>query len=348
MGCTGSKAKETKTAEPGKTLLAAEPASAEALQEVCKTCGNKGRDILGKRCVCSYGQALVGPEVQLKVTIASAQALRNADFVGKSDPYCICEVLGKPDPNIQTAVVSDQLNPAWNFESVLAGYCVGNSLTFTVKDKDVLKSDDILGKATLTTAQIFPDGFEGEIQLTDAGAGVEAFLKVQVAVVHPKVKVTVVGARNLRNADMIGKSDPYCICEVQGKPSVQIVTPSVTDTLNPEWLHEAELVGYQIEDALIFTVKDKDPLKPDDFLGKVSVPFEAFTDSVFEGELQLTETQGELESFLKLKIELGGNSDNTETMNDTAEGTRPVTSPNDAAVNILVEEQASQGKTCFC
>merc|ERR1712125_218669 len=37
----------------------------------------------------------------------------------------------------------------------------------------------------------------------------------------PKVydlKMTIVGAKGVRSADMGGKSDPYCICMISGKP----------------------------------------------------------------------------------------------------------------------------------
>lgn len=333
MGCSGSKA--TKTAEPGKTLLAAESAAAEADS---KNSANKGPDYFGAA-------------VQLKITISNARSLRNADcaIAGKSDPYCTCEVSGKPESKIQTDIVSDKLNPEWNYESDLVGYCVGNSLTFVVMDKDPLKPDDILGKATLATSQFFPAGFDGEVPLAEAGEGVEAFLKVQVSVVHPQLKVNVVGAKNLRNADWVGKSDPYCRCEITGRPECGFETPSVTDNLNPEWKHQSLLDGYRAEDGLTFVVKDKDPAKPDDILGKVTVPFASFAEGTYEGELQLTETQNDLACFLNVKIEMGASVDTEEKAEVAlevalADAAAPVTAP----VDILVEEQPSQGKACFC
>merc|ERR1712176_279863 len=154
---------------------------------------------------------------------------------------------------------------------------------------DSLKPDDALGKVVLETSQFFPGGFDEEVPLTDCGPGIEAFLKLKIVVVHPKVRVTVKGAKALRNADWVGKSDPYCICEVAGKQDVKFMTPSVDDNLNPKWNHEGEVTGYQAPDALTFTVKDKDPLKPDDILGTVSLPYDSFKDG-YEGELNLTQT----------------------------------------------------------
>merc|ERR1712176_1384486 len=138
------------------------------------------------------------------------------------------------------------------------------------------KPDDFLGKVTLTTPQFFPNGFDAEVPLVEAGQGIEAFLTVKITIVHPKIQVSVLSARDLRNADWIGKSDPYCICEVVGKSDSKFETGSIAESLNPTWNHEAELVGYQIQDSITFTVKDKDPVKPDDILGRVSLPWQTF------------------------------------------------------------------------
>jgi len=300
--CKSTQQKEE--AQPNKTLLQG-GAVAES-ESMCKSCGNKGKDILGRRCACQYGQALVGPLAAVKVTIVSARSLRNADFVGKSDPYCECEIVGKPNSKFATAVIDDNLNPEWNHEAEITGYNVGDSLTFTVKDKDndLIKSDDFLGRVTLTTAQFFEAGFEGELPLSCAGKGVEAFLKVKVQLVQPKVWLTIISARGLRNADFIGKSDPYCICDIPGRTDVSMMTQVIENNLNPEWNHEAEIMGYRVEDDLTFTVKDKDTLKSDDVLGMVTLTCEQFIEAGFEGELQLSNA-GNTEAFLKVKIEIG-------------------------------------------
>merc|ERR1711920_985854 len=52
---------------------------------------------------------------------------------------------------------------------------------FIVKDKDPAKQDDVLGMATLTCEQFTEAGFEGELQLSNAGS-TEAFLKVRVEI----------------------------------------------------------------------------------------------------------------------------------------------------------------------
>ena len=91
---------------------------------------------------------------------------------------------------------------------------------------------------------------KGELALTGTGADDVAHLTVKVVIVHPFVKVTVIGARGLRNVDWVGKSDPYCICEVPGKPHVKFQTPAIDEQLNPEWHHTATVPGYCVEDPL--------------------------------------------------------------------------------------------------
>lgn len=224
-----------------------------------------------------------------------------------------------------------------------------------MRDKDPIKPDDFLGKVVLTTSQFFPDGFEAEVPLVEAGDGIEAFMKLSVVVVHPKVRVNVVSAKGLRNADWVGKSDPYCTIGILGKPDVKFDTVSVDDNLNPQWNHEAEVVGYQVEDSLTFTIKDKDPLKPDDILGSVSLPYESFKDAGFEGELQLAGTGEGIASFVQVKVELGEKVEqvveSVATPIDRAEKEGVVeeaASPIVSAVEITAATQSPQAKSCWC
>jgi len=118
-----------------------------------------------------------GPAV--KVEIASAKGLRNADFVGKSTPYCAVQLVGpKPESKLETKTHENFKEPVWEAKLEVPGYAPGDALFFTVKDKDMLV-DDILGKAVLTEAQV-KEGFDGELQLEEAGEGVQASIKVKV------------------------------------------------------------------------------------------------------------------------------------------------------------------------
>jgi len=277
----------------------------------------------------------------LRVTIESARGLRNADSIpGKSDPYCVGEIPGKHGSKFKTAVVSDLLDPVWHHTVEITGVDGNDSLSFAVWDKDVLTADDLLGRCTLGKQDVFPTGFEGELTLTSHkdGSGrhmgyltvaVEivrsyvvpkdaAATKVFVKPVHQTIErkmshmeeaiVQIISARDLRNADHApgtGISDPYCVCEVPGKPKSRIRTGVAKDTLAPEWNFEAHVPEYTHGDTLLFTVMDKD-LITSDFLGRGTLKAEELDG--YDGWLKLSCTghsdgQGE-RTAVRLKITL--------------------------------------------
>lgn len=137
----------------------------------------------------------VGPaEViqKLGVSIISARGLRNADNVkvmaeGLSDPYCTCEIPGKPHSKIQTHVVRDKLDPEWHYMADVRDFAEGDSLRFCVYDYDAGEEHgDLLGTVTLQSPQFYPAGFEGELALADAGEGIRAFLKISIVDVRER------------------------------------------------------------------------------------------------------------------------------------------------------------------
>jgi len=115
----------------------------------------------------------------LRMVIVGARGLRDADWVGKSDPYCVCEVLTKPDTKVQTPVIKNTLNPTWDHETEITRFQPGDILVFKVYDQDVGKSD-FLGTVSLESKQFYPGGFDGEVPLAEAGKGIEAFLKLKI------------------------------------------------------------------------------------------------------------------------------------------------------------------------
>jgi len=117
----------------------------------------------------------------VKLTIVSAKGLRKADWFGLSDPYCTVRIQQRPEQKYRTPVHAKTLDPVWNHEVEFTDYVVGDSLEFTVWDKDLLKPNDLLGKATLANQQFHPAGFEGDLPLSDAGNGIKASLRVRIA-----------------------------------------------------------------------------------------------------------------------------------------------------------------------
>lgn len=123
----------------------------------------------------------------LSVRILSANGLRKADWMGlvAGDPYCTCEVVGEAGgrgPVIQTGVALKSAHPVWNYEAAIADFALCESLLFTVWDKDYLKPDELLGRASLPSREFLASGWKGQLDLSEAGEGVLATLQVEVRV----------------------------------------------------------------------------------------------------------------------------------------------------------------------
>ncbi|CAJ1430158.1 unnamed protein product, partial [Effrenium voratum] len=104
---------------------------------------------------------------RVRILVSSAKNLKsNEQHLGKFDPYCQVEVEGKPRTKWQTKALPESLDPEWKEEREIADFAPGETLKFTVRDKDFgTKEDDILGVATLPSARFVPAGFEGDLQL---------------------------------------------------------------------------------------------------------------------------------------------------------------------------------------
>lgn len=119
----------------------------------------------------------------LQVKILSGKNLPNSDIpgvTGKSDPYCLCHLVGKPKTRLMSPTVRDNLNPAWNFTGEIPFYVQEDVLKFAVYDSDESKEDDLLGEATLPLKDLDSTGFTGELMLTKSGQGGKASIKIEV------------------------------------------------------------------------------------------------------------------------------------------------------------------------
>jgi len=280
---------------------------------------------------------------RLQITVESASNLYNADGIlaGKSDPYVIVEVPGQEIMKFQTQVISNELNPIWNYTGEIAGFMDGDILQFTVMDKDTWKSDSYLGKACLVASDIYPNGFHAEIALEESKTN--ATLSVMVVILgcdEPGVQentavmvtgeenmqqmvqgnmlvgqpqtlfVNIMNARGLYNADgfLAGKSDPYCICLVPGKEKSQFKTPTVNNCPDPEWNFTGTITDFEVGDTLEFQVWDSDTFpKPDDLLGKVTLSAEDFAahPEGLAGVLQLTGGKSQELGTLEVCVQVG-------------------------------------------
>lgn len=109
----------------------------------------------------------------LRIHVYSASGLPPADFNGKSDPFVMMQLTGKPQSKSQTSICEKTLDPVWGkpptgeeFYDKYA-YEEGDSLEFVVYDYDKGCTDyEVLGKCKLP-GELFHkrDGFHGDVQL---------------------------------------------------------------------------------------------------------------------------------------------------------------------------------------
>ncbi|KAG0171899.1 Multiple C2 and transmembrane domain-containing protein 2 [Apophysomyces sp. BC1034] len=86
-----------------------------------------------------------------------------------------------------------------------------------------------------------------------------------------KLRIGIVGGRNLAAADKTGFSDPYAVVRINQK---KYSTKVIKQTLDPVWNYEFEIniVQGKLPTLVSVTVWDKDTFGRD-FLGEVTIPF---------------------------------------------------------------------------
>jgi hypothetical protein len=124
----------------------------------------------------------------LEVTVVGCKGLRNADWTGSSDPYCVCQIQGEEEPLFQTRVMWNTLDPVWDETEKLSFYALGESLVFKVYDHDQLNLDDFLGEVVLEASTLeaaangngdCPGTFDGELPLLNAGMDVPPTIHIR-------------------------------------------------------------------------------------------------------------------------------------------------------------------------
>jgi len=153
--------------------------------------------------------SLIGKEETTQPTIVvniiNAAGLRNTEWLGKPDPYCVCQIKENPRSKFRTKTISDALDPVWNQEFKFKIHSESESLEFFVMDEavDSKTQDEQLGSATLENYEYYPGGFSGEMKLhrpkkkgQTVGTIIPPTLVVKVKVL-PQVRVSAWGLRCL-------------------------------------------------------------------------------------------------------------------------------------------------------
>jgi len=130
---------------------------------------------LAKRTLC-------GPR-NMRLTIKGAAGLKGEDAKarGVTDPYCVCEVQGKPKARVETMALDGFSGVHWDHDGEIVDFLAHDAITCSVYDMDALASDPdyFLGRTTLVGTKLLSQGFKGELHLKDAGAP-SAVLKLEV------------------------------------------------------------------------------------------------------------------------------------------------------------------------
>ncbi|GFP82301.1 synaptotagmin-4 [Phtheirospermum japonicum] len=86
-----------------------------------------------------------------------------------------------------------------------------------------------------------------------------------------KLTITIVKAQDLKNMELIGKSDPYVVLQI--RPLFKVKTKIIENNLNPVWNETFELIAEDKEtQSLIIEVFDQDNIGQDKRLGITKLP----------------------------------------------------------------------------
>ncbi|XP_021235724.1 multiple C2 and transmembrane domain-containing protein 1 isoform X2 [Numida meleagris] len=239
----------------------------------------------------------------VSVTLIEGRELKAMDANGLSDPYVKFR-LGHQ--KYKSKIMPKTLNPQWREQFDFHLYEErGGIIDITVWDKDAGKKDDFIGRCQVDLSTLSKEQThklempleEGEgclmllVTLTASAAVTISDLSVN-SLEDPKereeilkryspmrmfhnmkdvgfLQVKVIRAEALMAADVTGKSDPFCVVELNND---RLLTHTVYKNLNPEWNKVFTFNIKDIHSVLEVTVYDEDRDRSADFLGKVAIP----------------------------------------------------------------------------
>merc|ERR1719192_1715879 len=100
----------------------------------------------------SKGKEILSKDVTMKLTVIAARKLKKTGLFGKADPYV---AISHGTQKTKSNVVKNNLNPEWNFESLLTlNENASDEVLLEVYDKDTGSKDDFMGKVSLKIAEL--------------------------------------------------------------------------------------------------------------------------------------------------------------------------------------------------
>ncbi|XP_049460210.1 multiple C2 and transmembrane domain-containing protein 1 isoform X2 [Epinephelus fuscoguttatus] len=239
----------------------------------------------------------------VSIALIEGRDLIPMDPNGLSDPYVKFR-LGPQKYKSKT--VPKTLSPQWREQFDLHLYEeTGGVLEITVWDRDTGRRDDFIGRCQLDLSNLSKEQTHRlELQLEESRGSLvllvtltaSAHVSIADLSVTPLddpqerreilkrygvlksfsnlkdvgiVQVKVMRAEGLMAADVTGKSDPFCVLELNND---RLQTHTVYKNLNPEWNKAFTFNVKDIHSVLEVTVFDEDRDRSADFLGKVAIP----------------------------------------------------------------------------
>uniref|UniRef100_H3D7T4 Multiple C2 and transmembrane domain containing 1 n=1 Tax=Tetraodon nigroviridis TaxID=99883 RepID=H3D7T4_TETNG len=239
----------------------------------------------------------------VNIALIEGRNLIPMDPNGLSDPYVKFR-LG--NQKYKSKTVPKTLSPQWREQFDLHLYEEsGGVLEITVWDKDTGRRDDFIGRCMLDLSTLAKEHTHHlELPLEEA-RGFVVLLVTLTASAHVSiadlsvtplddpqerreilnryallksfsslkdvgiVQVKVLRAEGLMAADVTGKSDPFCVLELNND---RLQTHTVYKNLSPEWNKVFTFNVKDIHSVLEVTVFDEDRDRSADFLGKIAIP----------------------------------------------------------------------------
>ncbi|XP_058132301.1 multiple C2 and transmembrane domain-containing protein 1 isoform X8 [Dasypus novemcinctus] len=239
----------------------------------------------------------------VSITLIEGRDLKAMDSNGFSDPYVKFR-LGHQ--KYKSKIMPKTLNPQWREQFDFHLYEErGGIIDITAWDKDAGKRDDFIGRCQVDLSALSREQTHKlELQLEE-GEGHLVLLVTLTASTTVSIsdlsvnsledqrerekilrrysplrifhnlkdvgflQVKVIRAEGLMAADVTGKSDPFCVVELNND---RLLTHTVYKNLNPEWNKVFTFNIKDIHSVLEVTVYDEDRDRSADFLGKVAIP----------------------------------------------------------------------------
>eukprot|EP01125_Pyxidicula_operculata_P002185 TRINITY_DN12102_c0_g1_i1.p1 TRINITY_DN12102_c0_g1~~TRINITY_DN12102_c0_g1_i1.p1 ORF type:complete len:748 (-),score=181.20 TRINITY_DN12102_c0_g1_i1:105-2348(-) len=117
---------------------------------------------------------------------------------------------------------------------------------------------------------------------------------------HLKIKIQ--SAKNLANADVFGKSDPYVIVRLDKAEVAK--TKTIDNDNDPVWNFEDIIDVNEEHETITFHVFDEDPGLTHDDLGFLTLPVAPLLQGKISGPGQLTKTPKDIKSILNFEVSL--------------------------------------------